>query len=53
MNVENAFIIDSYSGYYPEIGRNVSRGDNLFNRGVDENVYPVPRTITFGIQVSL
>lgn len=53
VNVENAFIIDSYSGYYPEIGRNVRRGDDLFNRGVDENVYPVPRTITFGVQVSL
>ncbi len=52
INVENAFIIDNYSGYYPEIGRNVSRGNNLFNRGVDENVYPVPRTITFGIQLS-
>ncbi len=53
VNVENAFTIDNYSGYYPEIGRNVRRGNNLFNRGVDENVYPVPRTITLGIQVSL
>jgi len=53
INVENAFTIDNYSGYYPEIGRNVSRGNTLFNRGVDENVYPVPRTFTFGIQVSL
>ncbi|MFK5973995.1 MAG: TonB-dependent receptor [Flavobacteriaceae bacterium] len=53
INIENAFTIDSYSGYYPEIGRNVKRGNNLFNRGVDENVYPVARTITFGIQVSL
>lgn len=53
VNVENAFTIDNYSGYYPEIGRNVSRGNTLFNRGVDENVYPVPRTITFGLQVSL
>ena len=53
INIENAFIIDSYSGYYPEIGRNVKRGDNLFNRGVDENTHPVPRTITIGVQVSL
>ncbi len=53
LNVENAFIIDNYSGYYPEIGRNISRGNSLFNAGVDENAYPVPRTITLGVQVSL
>jgi len=53
LNVENAFIIDNYSGYYPEIGRNISRGNNLFNAGVDENAYPVPRTFTLGVQVSL
>lgn len=53
LNIENAFIIDNYSGYYPEIGRNISRGNNLFNAGVDENAYPVPRTITLGVQVSL
>jgi len=53
LNVQNAFIIDNYSGYYPEIGRNISRGNSLFNAGVDENTYPVPRTITLGVQVSL
>ena len=52
VNIENAFIIDNYSGYYPEIGRNIRRGNNLFNRGVDENAYPIPRTITLGIQIS-
>lgn len=52
-NVENAFIIDNYSGYFPELGRNIRRGNTLFNRGVDENAYPVPRTLTFGLQVSL
>ncbi|MDF9800881.1 TonB-linked SusC/RagA family outer membrane protein [Catalinimonas alkaloidigena] len=52
MNVENAFVIDNYSGYFPEIGRNTSRGNNLFNRGVDENTYPIPRTLILGVQVS-
>ena len=52
LNVENAFVIDSYSGYFPEIGRNTSRGNNLFNRGVDENTYPVPRTIILGAQIA-
>lgn len=51
VNVENAFVIDNYSGYFPEIGRNTSRGNNLFNRGVDENTYPVPRTIILGAQI--
>ena len=53
VNVENAFTIDNYSGYYPVIGRNTSRGDELFNRGVDELAYPTPRTITMGVQLSL
>lgn len=52
LNVENAFVIDSYSGYFPEIGRNTSRGNNLFNRGVDENTYPIPRTLIMGLQVN-
>jgi len=52
LNIENAFVIDSYSGYYPEVGR-TQRGNTLFDRGVDENVYPVPRIITLGLQVSL
>lgn len=53
VNVENAFTINGYSGYYPVIGRNISRGNTLFNRGVDENTYPTPRTITLGLQISL
>ncbi|MEO9512229.1 MAG: TonB-dependent receptor [Flavobacteriaceae bacterium] len=53
INVENAFIIDSYSGYFPEIGRNVRRSNSLFDRGVDEGAFPTARTITLGLQVSL
>ncbi|MDN5210849.1 TonB-dependent receptor [Fulvivirgaceae bacterium BMA12] len=52
VNVENAFVIDSYNGYYPEVGRALRRGNTLFDRGVDENVYPVARTVTIGIQAS-
>ena len=52
MNMENVFVIDSYSGFFPEIGRNISRGGGLFNRGVDENTYPVPRTFILGVQVN-
>jgi hypothetical protein len=52
MNAENVFIVDKYSGHYPEIGRNVKRGNSLFNRGVDENVYPTPRTVSLGLQLN-
>ncbi|MEQ9437577.1 MAG: SusC/RagA family TonB-linked outer membrane protein, partial [Cyclobacteriaceae bacterium] len=52
LNMENVFVIDAYSGYFPEIGRNTRRGDNLFNRGVDENTYPVPRTLILGVQIN-
>ena len=52
VNVENTFIIDNYSGYYPEIGRNIRRANSLFDRGVDEGAYPTARTITLGVQLS-
>ncbi len=52
LNMENVFVIDQYSGYFPEIGRNTRRGNSLFNRGVDENTYPVPRTLILGAQIS-
>lgn len=52
MNMENVFVIDNYTGFFPEIGRNISRGGGLFNRGVDENTYPVPRTFILGVQVN-
>ncbi|MGD1894778.1 MAG: SusC/RagA family TonB-linked outer membrane protein [Cyclobacteriaceae bacterium] len=52
LNMENVFVIDSYSGFFPEIGRNISRGGGLFNRGVDENTYPIPRTLIIGAQIN-
>jgi TonB-linked SusC/RagA family outer membrane protein len=52
LNMENVFVLDNYSGFFPEIGRNISRGGGLFNRGVDENTYPVPRTFILGVQVN-
>jgi len=52
VNMENVFVIDNYSGFFPEIGRNISRGGGLFNRGVDENTYPIPRTLIIGAQIN-
>ena len=51
VNAQNLFTITEYTGYYPEVGQN-GRGDvNLFNAGVDESAYPVPRTFLFGLQL--
>ena len=49
----NIFTITDYSGYYPESGR-TGRGNStrLFNQGVDDGAYPVPRTLQWGAQIS-
>ena len=53
ISTTNLFTITDYTGYYPEVGRN-GRGGNrrIFNSGVDEGAYPVPRDFRFGLQVS-
>ncbi|MEL6275341.1 MAG: hypothetical protein AAFU03_09595, partial [Bacteroidota bacterium] len=52
VNVQNLITFTEYTGYYPEIGRNGRGGANsIFNAGVDESTYPMPRTIMFGLQV--
>ena len=49
----NLFTIAGYTGYYPEVGRNGRTGNvRLFNSGVDEGSYPVPREYRAGVQVS-
>ena len=47
-SVNQAFIFTSYPGSNPEVG-----GTETFNQGQDFATYPVPRTITFGVNVSL
>lgn len=53
VSTTNLFTLTDYTGYYPEVGRN-SRGGSrrIFNSGVDEGAYPVPRDVRFGVQVS-
>ncbi|MCP9235839.1 TonB-dependent receptor [Lewinella sp. JB7] len=51
VNVQNLFTITDYTGYYPEPGRNSRGGTNIFNAGVDESAYPMPRTFMFGLQL--
>lgn len=49
-SVQQAFIITGYSGMNPEA--NSGGADPTKGIGIDENSYPVPRTITFGINAS-
>lgn len=50
---ENLFIITKYKGYSPDLGSSSETpGDfSVLSYGVDHGRYPVPRTISFGIQV--
>ncbi|MFD2555725.1 SusC/RagA family TonB-linked outer membrane protein [Sphingobacterium tabacisoli] len=45
-SIQNAFTITKYSGFDPEIG-----ATNPLASGVDDGVYPVPRTYMFGLKV--
>jgi TonB-linked SusC/RagA family outer membrane protein len=52
--VQNAFVITGYSGLDPELNNmtlNASNASNNRQVGLDYNTNPVPRTITFGINV--
>lgn len=54
-SIQNLFTITDYTGYYPEVGRNTrDRGSDqdIFNAGVDESAYPMPRIYQFGVQLS-
>ncbi|RFM26169.1 SusC/RagA family TonB-linked outer membrane protein [Deminuibacter soli] len=50
ISCDNLFTITSYKGYNPDIGRTGS----IFDRGVDFVFvsYPLPRVVSFGIQMS-
>lgn len=50
---ENLFTITSYSGYSPDLGYSSETPGSysVLSRGVDHGRYPLPRTISFGIQV--
>ena len=48
-NFQNPFIITNYSGVDPEVGN--AGGSNL-SAGIDNFVYPISKTVSFGINVS-
>lgn len=51
MSIQNALIITGYKGANPEV--NVGGMDPTKGIGIDENAYPVPRTISFGVNVGI
>jgi TonB-linked SusC/RagA family outer membrane protein len=49
-SIQNAFIITNYSGPNPEV--NTRSNSSGSTPGVDENSYPIPRTISLGVNIS-
>ncbi len=49
-NVSNVYTFTDYPGYDPESS---TSGDNVVNAGIDYLNYPLPRTYTLGIKLSL
>ncbi|MDR1883371.1 MAG: TonB-dependent receptor [Prevotella sp.] len=56
-SMENLFTLTRYSGYSPDLGESdvdISGMQlKVMTRGADQGRYPLPRTVSFGIQVSL
>lgn len=48
LSVQNVFVITQYKGLDPEIAANAS---TLGNPGIDNNLYPRPRTIALGLNL--
>jgi len=53
-SVQQAFLFTKYGGSNPEVS-NMSNGSaaNALNQGMDYAAYPVPRTLTFGVNLNL
>ncbi|WP_245447140.1 SusC/RagA family TonB-linked outer membrane protein [Mucilaginibacter celer] len=49
-SIQQAFVWTKYSGMNPEI--NFAGLDPTLGIGVDENAYPIPRTVSFGVSAS-
>ncbi len=49
---QNLFTFTKYSGYNPEIGVSTAWDSNPLAFGIDNAVYPQPRTFLFGLDIS-
>ena len=47
VNCDNMLTLTRYSGFTPDVN-----GGSALDRGVDRYTYPLPRTVTFGLNVS-
>lgn len=47
-SVDNAFIFTKYEGYDPEVGN----GGSILSSGIDRGVYPRPRTVSVGLNLT-
>jgi hypothetical protein len=52
-SVQQAFVITKYPGLSPETTNQGTAGINGLTPGVDYTEYPIPRTISFGINMNL
>lgn len=53
-SVQQAFVFTNYKGANPEVNDNgTNNGTNALVQGVDYTSYPVPRTISFGVNMNL
>jgi len=50
LTVQNAFIITKYKGIDPELTAGTITGTT--NPGIDNNIYPRPRTILLGVNLT-
>lgn len=47
-SVDNVFTFTEYEGYDPEVGN----GGSILGSGIDRGVYPRPRTVSFGLNLT-
>lgn len=48
VSVDNLYTFTNYPGWSPDVS---SMGENVMGQGIDAASYPIPRTVTFGINV--
>lgn len=52
-SIQQAFVFTKYTGANPEVGTDVNGNPpNALLQGLDFTAYPVPRTVTFGLNVN-
>ena len=49
----NLFVLTNYPGSDPEVGNSVNDDNDKTSIGIDRGLYPRPRIISFGVNVSI